>query len=427
MPSDEDHADTAIGQGLSPSIIDRLLSGDARTAAALAAGGENQWVELKVKLPAASMIIKVLAAFANSGGGVLIVGVDDTGQATGWQRADSDGAARQMREIADSALPDLTHVRVGQADDSWLAWIVVESAHEPFITADDAYWRRASSQIIRSSRVFVNNVPEDDSFAELISDVLARAGVPTVGRPEERTGSWSWDRQALADLVRANDVVLQLRSNSASRQYPDEGELQIDLQKRGATLIPVVFGREVLVEADRRAAVIVDTPSTDAVSGLVEVVTATSWIDFSVLTPYVFEKLVADLLTMLGFRIDGSVPGVISGLDFKATYVRSDPFGASETETWLVDAKLYQHSRVRLETIREIIGAISLEPAGARGLLVTNSQISSVVRDYLAKIEGRSQARLRIMDGVELKRLIARFPQLVDKYFRDPESASRVR
>jgi predicted HTH transcriptional regulator len=103
VPSDEEHLDTGIGQGLTPSIIDRLLSGDARTAAALAAGGENQWVELKEGLPSASMIIKVLAAFANSGGGVLIVGVSDTGQAMGWQRADSDAAARQMREIADTA------------------------------------------------------------------------------------------------------------------------------------------------------------------------------------------------------------------------------------------------------------------------------------------------------------------------------------
>jgi restriction endonuclease Mrr len=192
-------------------------------------------------------------------------------------------------------------------------------------------------------------------------------------------------------------------------------------------LIPVAFGREVLAEADQRAAVIADTSSAEAVNGLIEVITATSWIDFSVLTPYVFEKLVADLLTMLGFRVDGAVPGVISGPDFKAIYIRSDPFGVAETETWLVETKLYQHSRVRLETIREIIGAISLEPAGARGLLVTNSQISSIVRDYLSKIEGRAQARLRIMDGVELKRLIAEFPQLVDKYFRGPESGPGVR
>lgn len=417
MPADEDNLDTGLGRGLTRSIIDRLLSGDARTAAALATGGENQWVELKERLPTAFELVKNLAAFANSGGGVLIVGVTDTGQVTGWRPADSDAAARQMREVADSALPNLTHVREGQVDDAWLAWVVVESAHEPLVTVDGAYWRRASNLVLRSSRVFVNNVPEDDSLAEVISSVLAQANIPTVSRPDVRARGWSWEGQALAELVRANDVVLQLWTDNVGHRNFNEGELRIDLQKRGATLIPVVLGQEIPAEADHRTAIIMDSPSTEAMSQLVNEVTATSWIDFSVLTPGIFESLIADLLTMLGFRIDGADPGTIPDIDIKATYKRADPFGVPETETWLVEAKLYQHSRVRLETIRAIVGAISLEPSGTRGLLVTNSQVSSVIHDYLSKLESGAQARLRVMDGVELKRLIAKFPGLVDRYF----------
>ena len=88
------------GQGLTPSVTDRLLAGDARAATTLATGGENQWVELNDEPPTASKFMKDLVAFANSGGGVLIVGVGDSGQTIGWQRSDSDAAARKMREMA---------------------------------------------------------------------------------------------------------------------------------------------------------------------------------------------------------------------------------------------------------------------------------------------------------------------------------------
>jgi hypothetical protein len=423
VPTNEDNPSTGLDQVLTPSIIDRLRSGDATTAASLAIGGENQWIELKERVPSASNFIKDLAAFANSGGGVLIVGVSDAGRVMGWRRADSETAVRQMREIADSAVPNLTHVREGQVDDAWLAWIVIESAHEPLVTAEGAYWRRTSNRVLRSTRVFVNNVLEDDSLADFISDALARAGIPTVGRPKERAGAWSWKPQTIAELVRANDVVLQLWTNNADRAYFNEGELEADLQKRGATLIPVVFGSEAPVEAYRRAFFVADSPSAEALDRLVDGITANSWIDFSALSPYAFESLVADLLGMLGFHIHNIGPGSNPGFDIKATYVRPDPFSVPETEIWLVETKLYQHSRVRLETIRSIIGAISLEPAATRGLLVTNSQISSVVHDYLSELERRAQARLRVMDGLELRRLIARFPQLVYKYFVNPSGS----
>jgi len=408
------------GQGLTPSVTDRLLAGDARAATTLAIGGENQWVELNDEPPTASKFMKDLVAFANSGGGVLIVGVGDSGQTIGWQRSDSEAAARKMREMADAVVPNLAHVREGQVDDKWLAWVVVEPANEPLVTADGAYWRRASNRILRSSRVFINYVPEDDSLANLISDALAQAAIPTVSPVKNRGGGWSWTRQVLAELVRTNDVVLQLWTANSSDQNFNEGELRIDLEKRGATLIPVAVGDEVNEERDYRVVKITDPISAEAVNKLIDEVTATSRIDFSALTPQVFESLVSDLFVMLGFRIYRSPSSADLGFDIKATHARPDPFGRLETETWLVETKFYQHSRVRIENIRSIIGAISLEPADTRGALITNSQISSVVQDYLTKLEKRTQARLRVIDGVELKRLIANFPPLVEKYFIDP-------
>jgi nucleoside 2-deoxyribosyltransferase len=134
-------------KGLPSGTVERLLAGDGGRAAALAKDGENQWVELKVRLPQASELAKQMAAFANSGGGILIVGVADDGEVAGWLPSDADKAVRRMRTIADSVLPNLVHVRRGEVEAGWLVWAVIESAHEPVVTADGAYWHRISDRV----------------------------------------------------------------------------------------------------------------------------------------------------------------------------------------------------------------------------------------------------------------------------------------
>jgi hypothetical protein len=138
------------GEGLTPSIVDRLVAGDGEAAAALARRGESQWVELKERLPQDRELARELAALANSGGGVLIVGVADNGEVASWRPADADIAVRGMREIANHILPDLVYVDRGQVDEGWLAWAIVESADEPVVTAEGAYWHRTSNRTQRA-------------------------------------------------------------------------------------------------------------------------------------------------------------------------------------------------------------------------------------------------------------------------------------
>jgi hypothetical protein len=146
--SEDRHSSTeGIGEALRPRIRERLLAGDGETAVELARGGESQRVELKEGLPQGSELAKDLTAFANSGGGVLIVGVTDNGELAGLRPADADVAVSRMGEVAASALPNLVHVRKGHVDEGWLAWAVVESAEEPVVTAEGAYWRRSSGRI----------------------------------------------------------------------------------------------------------------------------------------------------------------------------------------------------------------------------------------------------------------------------------------
>jgi hypothetical protein len=150
---------------------------------------------------------------------------------------------------------------------------------------------------------------------------------------------------------------------------------------------------------------------------LVEQIQATSRADFSAMNPRAFEDLVADLLRAVGFRVDEMRHRPDPGVDLRATYQRTDPFGSPETEVWLVQAKLYSRARVSIEAIRALAGTLAVTSGYTRGLLVTNAQLTSVALDYVADLKRRPNLRLQVLDGMDLKRLLRQFPAVAERHF----------
>lgn len=146
-----------------PEIMERLIAGDVEAAADLARQGENKWVGLKSRLPQTTELVKELTAFANSGGGVLIVGVNERGQALGWQAAEADSAVRRLHSVSTSTLHNLARVRRGQLEDGWIVWTVVLPADEPVVTAGASYWIRKGDRTRAAELPQPNLLTEDQS------------------------------------------------------------------------------------------------------------------------------------------------------------------------------------------------------------------------------------------------------------------------
>ena len=138
-----------------------------------------------------------------------------------------------------------------------------------------------------------------------------------------------------------------------------------------------------------------------------------SRIDFTSMTPHGFTELVADLLRELDFEIDGRHGD--AEIDLRATYHRADPFGSPEKQVWLVESKLYAHERVSVETIRQFAGVLSLAPAATQGLLVTNTQLTSVAEEYIDELN--RTVNLRVIDGMRLRRLLRELPAVAERHF----------
>jgi TIR domain/Restriction endonuclease len=270
-------------------------------------------------------------------------------------------------------------------------------------------------------RVFLSYAYNDHALAQRISDALARSGVRTSNQIWEISSGEDLTAR-LRDSIRASDVVIVLLSPAAAASPWVSTEIELalsrDLDRRGAELIPVLVAPTDLPPTLRNRAVVDLTEDVDAgVRQLVQQIQATSRVDFSAMSPRAFEDLVADLLRAVGFRLDEVRRGLDPGVDLRATFQRADPFGSLETEVWLVETKLYSHQRVSVEVIRQLAGFLSMAPSGTRGLLVTNAQLTSVAWEYVAELERRPHLRLRVLDGVELKRLVRQFPAVAARHF----------
>ena len=143
-------------------------------------------------------------------------------------------------------------------------------------------------------------------------------------------------------------------------------------------------------------------------------------IEWSRINHQAFENLIKDLLYSLGFRSsmlypDGSDGG--PGMpDMVLSHRHHDPFGVMVEDTWAVETKFYGNAKADLRTVSQVVHYVSHMLSDASGLLVTNGRLTSATRRWLAE-EGVKQARLRVIEGTELKRLLLFSEGLIEEYF----------
>jgi len=141
-------------------------------------------------------------------------------------------------------------------------------------------------------------------------------------------------------------------------------------------------------------------------------------INFSKLDGITFEALIIDLLTERGFHTIEIPQQEDKGVDLRASYTLTDPFGKEITENWLIELKLYPKGKVNLSTIEQLIHYLNTYPTGRKGLLITNGQLTSVAQDWLTKANARGKPEIRLIEGTELKRLLLQHTNLISKYFK---------
>jgi hypothetical protein len=270
-------------------------------------------------------------------------------------------------------------------------------------------------------QVFISYAQADKSVARQIADALRGAGLK-VWFDEWALMPGDSIRQRIDEALRASDLLLVLLSPSSvnSRWVQTEwnAALSSELKARGVTVIPALIADcEIPPLLASRMYLDLRIDLEGGIRRLIQQLGVVPEIDFSKLDGQAFEKLVADLLSELGFSVEHQPVSRDSGFDFVASFVGTDPFGTQRRESWLVEVKLYRNERVSLQALRQMVGYMVTVAGSHKGLVVTNSQLTSVATKFLEDITAKSGRELRVIDGSELRALLLRHPQLVDRYF----------
>lgn len=274
-------------------------------------------------------------------------------------------------------------------------------------------------------KVFLSYAAGDKEAATRIAYALIDRGLNIwfdLGTPAGATFDSS-----IFEAISASDYLVVLLSPNSVKSKWVEYELKAAMDKqlaaRDITILPVLIADTEIPPLLQKYQYLDCRKDVElGVERLVDQISAAPEIDFSKLTWEQFEDLVMDLLAKLNFRNIEKQPFLKDlRFDIKADYPREDPFGVPKTETWLVECKFYKKSRADVKAISEFLFALGVLAANYRGLLITNSHLTSAAQDHLAHLETKVGKDVRVVDGTELKRLLIKYRDLVDKYFLTDE------
>lgn len=264
----------------------------------------------------------------------------------------------------------------------------------------------------RPTRVFISHSHEDASAAALIARSLQLDFAVELSKSSLEFGQTI--RSAIFDAIESSDVVVVLLSAAALRSPWLETEtvmaLRQETKRRDIDLVPVLLEPcEVPESLQNRIVVDLSKDGAIGVGRLITRLMKDRAVDFAILDERNFLRLVGDVLEREFFDLTISPAHPDLGHDF---------LGIRNGEHWLVEVKHY-HSKQRMSVsmIQQVVAKLRRREPAANALLVTSSQLTSVAREYLQEVVQSGSESINLVDGVELKQLLAKYPDLVDKYF----------
>jgi hypothetical protein len=120
---------------------------------ALVSQGESDTVELRSHLPRDHSIADTISAFANTSGGILIVGVSDDLQVIGLSDDEITQTIARLQDIARSVLPGPFDLSTVEIDGQQVAVLVVNQAEpqfRPVTNARGEVWIRRNGSSVKS-------------------------------------------------------------------------------------------------------------------------------------------------------------------------------------------------------------------------------------------------------------------------------------
>ncbi len=275
----------------------------------------------------------------------------------------------------------------------------------------------------RRKRVFLSYSFADKEKAMLLADRLQNTGFDIVTDYKDISyGDKIFDE--VKYLFQSSDFVLVLLSKSLFESSYFKFEYAQDFfqqtRQRKISVIPVLIEKCNIPSDFLEYEIFNLTTDFDkGLNKLLQRIKTIPEVSFENLNHRDFEEIIYDLLKAYGFKnIKREQRFNDRGVDFMAEYFSSNPFGQKRKELWMIETKFYSESRFDIKTIKQVLDLYKyINKEDAKLLLITNSQINSVVEDYINDIRRENYLDIEMVDGLLLKKLIVNKKRILNKYF----------
>jgi hypothetical protein len=259
-------------------------------------------------------------------------------------------------------------------------------------------------------RVFLSYAEEDVADARSIAQRLTGYGI----------GVWfsEWDAAAGQDLTQqiltqigSREIFVLLLSPASVASTWVRDELDRALQRRGIELVPTLI-KPCPIPATLADHGLVD--ATNDIDGLLRRLQVGARLDWNTLDARQFKQLVSELLRRLNFDFPEAQSRPDGDYDLSGRY--QDPHGFADAVPYLVQIRFAKHGASSVRRLHHLAGAVTSRGPGVRGLLVTNSQLTSVAAKTLEEVNSGG-VKVRVIDGPELRMLLLSQPDVITEFF----------
>lgn len=276
----------------------------------------------------------------------------------------------------------------------------------------------------KKRRVFLSYSNTDREKALQIADQLQSTGLEVVTDYKDL----SYEKNIFDEiryLFESSDFVLVLLSKSLFQssffKFEYTQEFFINAKQRKITLLPVLIEKCDIPSDFLEFEIFNLTKDFDrGFEKLLHRIKTIPEISFEKFDYRTFEKLTHDLLKAYGFiNIKAEERFNDKRIDFMAEYLSRNPFRQRTKELWMIEVKFYSESRFDIKAIKQLVELYKyINKQDAKLLLITNSQLNSVVEEYLEELKRSSFIEIEVVDGLLLKKLISNKTSLLNKYFQ---------
>lgn len=242
-------------------------------------GGENEHTEFKRGVGDLRGIGRAIAAFANTDGGLVVLGVDDT-QAIVGVAEDAEAVSERLTGFLQSGLNSPVQARLGRHKDllGWVHWIEVprQRGFEPLQYGGRVHVRRGRANVQPSSaelqdlyNLFGYIVTEERAIgsagieaidAQCFREYLERLGLDLQTQPQPDLESDLRNRGVMAEIGGELKATLYgiLAFGKTTQSYPQTGNFWVECcayggKDRADEVLQVAEGKGRLDEQVRRA------------------------------------------------------------------------------------------------------------------------------------------------------------------------------